>query len=193
MVFLWYSIGFFWISTGLDKGKFGSATERMYWRFERVSLFRYMIVLYRYTWRFHRDIKSCGKFRYSEYPEYPIFRPFFHLNCSISLKNRFFGLFQCKPPQFFQITLDHWSTLTGCTDVSNRVIRVNYPITLDHWSTLTGCTDVSNFQNSFKFFQIWVYLGIKEGRGSLEDHLTFWCPILMFWCPDSQPDGHTRV
>ena len=37
-VIFWYSNWSFWISTGLDKGKFGSATERMYWRFELVSL-----------------------------------------------------------------------------------------------------------------------------------------------------------
>ena len=85
------------------------------------------------------------------------------------LKNRFFQLFL---PVFFSINSppDHWSTLTGCTDVSN------YPIHL------------LNYQNSFKILpNLGIYL------------MTFWCPILRektswcLWCPDSCPDVHTKA
>ena len=73
----------------------------------KFQLFRIMIVLYHYTWRFHWDIKSCGKFRdQEEYPEYPVFRPFlfkidiivqFHLKTRFSsFLSVFFGI---NPPK----------------------------------------------------------------------------------------------
>ena len=64
--------------------------------------------------------------------------------------------------------------------------RVNYPISLDLGSTLTRSYSgifkhLLNSQNSFKFFQIWVYLDTSRVGAVLVDHPTFWC----LWCPDS--------
>ena len=165
MVFLWYSNWSFWITTGLDKGKFGSATERMYWRFELVSfisihdssLLLHMEVLPRYQvmWkvqgsRISRNILFLGHFSVKLFKLSQIVQ--FHLKTGFAAFFRFFlAYFSVNPPQFFQITLDHWSALTGCTDASNRVNRLNFPICFRSLGLPSpGHTHASNLQHSLK-------------------------------------------
>ena len=97
MVFLWCSdirLSFLELVLCLMKG---NSAVRQNTCIEVHSLIA-CLVLYRYTWRFHRDlvyrgIKSHGKFRYSEYPE-----------CL------FLGHFSVKLSKLFQIAQFHLKT-----------------------------------------------------------------------------------
>ena len=134
-----------------------------------------------------------GKFRYSEYPEYSFFRPFFGYIV-----------------QIVQITQFHLKTGFLAYFWFSSFFSINYPHCLDHWSTLIGCcTDVSklcklshllNYQNSFKILpNLGISLHQRVGAVLVDHLMTFWCPILRektswcLWCPDSRPDVHTKA
>ena len=99
----------------------------------------------------------------------------------------FLSFFSINPPKLFKIVLDHWSALTGCTDVSKSFLK---PFkTWLNWLNLQNCPNLG-------------LSCISEGRGSfggLSDVLmSCSCWKKMSWHSDVQmssswPDDQTRV